>query len=153
MSKPDIAAIVVTYFTGPRLRECLYALAANAEIDEIIITDNGNPPDMTEWLKGFVTKVAHATYIATGKNIGFGSAVNLGVQQAGSSHLLIINPDCIMRPDALLPLLQASEGLPSPWIVGGRIFDVQGQPQRGPMRRDLTLGRVVSQLCRSQTIR
>ena len=43
MSAPTVAAIVVTFHTGPRLKECLYALAANADIAEIIIVDNGNP--------------------------------------------------------------------------------------------------------------
>ena len=146
MTAPSVAAIVVTYHTGPRLTECLYALAAHDGISHIIIVDNGNPVQMTDWLKGFEGRVAKATYLETGGNIGFGSAVNRGAEQARADHLLIINPDCILRPDAVLPLQAAAIGQPSPWMIGGRIFDLQGNAQRGPKRRELTLARVLSKL-------
>jgi len=63
MSAPDVSAIVVTYQTGPRLTECLYALAAHAGITEIIIVDNGNPAPMTDWLLAFERRIAKATYL------------------------------------------------------------------------------------------
>ena len=34
---PAISALVVTYQTGPRLHECLYALKGDADITEIIL--------------------------------------------------------------------------------------------------------------------
>jgi len=73
---PSVAAIVVTYHTGPRLTECLYALAAHNGVRDIIIVDNGNPAQMTAWLRKFEARVPKATYLETGGNIGFGSAVN-----------------------------------------------------------------------------
>lgn len=146
MSLAEIAAIVVTYRTGPRLRECLYALKAHVDIAQIVIVDNGNPPEMVAWLKTFTARTPKALYLETGENLGFGSAVNRGAARAKAANLLVINPDCVMRPDALEPLVAASAGLASPWIVGGRIFDLKGVNQRGPMRRELTVARVLSKL-------
>ena len=40
MTLPTITAIVVTYHTGPRLHECLYALKSDPDISEIIIVNN-----------------------------------------------------------------------------------------------------------------
>jgi len=145
-SGPSVAAIVVTYHTGPRLTECLYALAVHSGVGEIIIVDNGNPAQMTDWLRKFEARVPKATYLETGENIGFGSAVNRGAGQAQVEQLLIINPDCLLRPDALLPLQAAAIDQPSPWMIGGRIFNLQGIAQRGPKRAELTLGRVFSKL-------
>jgi len=146
MSALDVAAIVVTYRTGPRLTECLHALAAHSGIGEIIVVDNGNPEPMTAWLEGFAARLKNVHYVQTGENLGFGRGVNRGAKIANASQLLIINPDCVLRPDAIEPLLNAAEGQPSPCIIGGRIFDLQGKAQRGPKRRELTLVRVLSKL-------
>lgn len=146
MSVPSIAAIVVTFRTGPRLKECLYALAAHRRIDEIIIVDNGNPESMTDWVKAFSDRTEKVRYFKSGENLGFGRAVNLGAAQVGAEQLLVINPDCVIRPDAIAPLQAVMEGCPSPCIVGGRIFDVKGRNQRGPQRRELTLRRVLAKL-------
>lgn len=146
MSAPEVAAIVVTYHTGPRLTECLYALASYQGITEIIIVDNGNPAPMQDWLEDFQARRAHVTYLQSGENIGFGRAINKGAAQASAAHLLIINPDCILRPDAILPLQAAAKDQPSPWIIGGRIFNLKGENQRGPQRRELVLRRLFSKL-------
>ena len=150
----DVAAIVVTYRTGPRLTECLHALHAQTGITELVIVDNGNPPDMVDWISDFVAARTatpnmpgqEIRYIKPDKNIGFGSAVNLGAKDCLANQLLIINPDCVVRPDALPIMLEASRGLSSPWMVGGRIFDVKGKAQRGPRRRELTLLRALSKV-------
>ncbi|MEL7451954.1 MAG: glycosyltransferase family 2 protein [Pseudomonadota bacterium] len=141
-----VSAIVVTYHTGPSLKDGLYALASDPDIDEIVIVDNGNPASMGAWITDFAVRTAKATYLKAPKNLGFGRGVNLGAVQATGDTLLIINPDCILRQGSIVQLLAAADGAPSPWIVGGRIFDVRGQAQRGPRRRELTLGRALSKL-------
>jgi len=140
------AAIVVTYHTGRPLKDCLHALAADAGISEIIIVDNGNPDAMADWVKRFAGRTRQAELVTTGENLGFGRAVNLGARKASASQLLIINPDCVIRPDALNALVSAAEGRPSPCMIGGRIFDIKGKAQRGPKRRELTHGRLLSKL-------
>ncbi len=141
-----IAAIVVTFHTGRPLKDCLHALAAQTEIGALVIVDNGNPQDMRDWLARFAARTPKAQLISTGENLGFGRAVNLGAAASSADQLLIINPDCVLRPDALGALVQASKDRRSPTLVGGRIFDIYGQNQRGPMRRELTVGRLVSKL-------
>lgn len=146
MSEPAIAAIVVTYRTGPRLKDCLHALADQQSLAELIIVDNGNPDLMTEWLENFSTGAGKVRYIQTGENLGFGRAVNLGAGLALSEQLLVINPDCVIRPDAIAPLQAAAQNGLLPWIIGGRLFDLKGRAQYGPQRRELTLPRMFSKL-------
>ena len=143
---PSCAAIIVTYRTGPRLKECLRAVQVSGDIDQIIIVDNGNPDDLTGWIDRFADKVDKAVLVRPGENLGFGRAVNLGATRAEAEQLLVLNPDCVIRHDAV-PALQAAAGvLSSPWIVGGRIFGLDGQNQRGPMRRKLTFSRALARL-------
>ncbi len=142
----SIAAIIVSYHTGRALKDCLHALAAQRGLTELVIVDNGNRPEMQGWLARFVEQTAHARLVTAAENLGFGRAVNLGVAASNARQLLIINPDCVLRPDALEALVDAAKGARSPALIGGRIFDIHGQNQRGPMRRELTAGRLVSKL-------
>ena len=79
---PSISALVVTYHTGPRLHECLYALKGDADITEIIIVDNGNPPAQQAWIDRFVAGCAKASLIREGGNAGFGRAMNRAAELA-----------------------------------------------------------------------
>lgn len=146
MSQPAVSAIVVSYQTGPRLKECLYALDADPEVAEIILVDNGNPDDLVEWLHAFAAKRPQMQILAGHGNIGFGAAVNLGETRARGPHLLIINPDAVLRRKSLPAMQETASNLPEPWIVGGKIFDLRGREERGGRRKELTLFRAMTRL-------
>lgn len=134
----SIAALVVSYRTGPRLRECLYALAGDEEVDEIVILDNGNPPETRAFLDGFCGRFTKARAIDTGGNVGFGPAVNQGAQATMATHLLVINPDAVLKRGSAGRLRVVVEASSQPVIAGGRIFGLDGAEQRGARRLRLT---------------
>lgn len=138
----SVAALVVSYHTGPRLLECLYALKGDPDVSEIIITDNGNPPGTEAWLDRFVAAAPQAKLVRL-NNPGFGAGVNAAARLAASNYLLAINPDCVIRRGALRPMIAALNGAPAPAIAGGRIFDLQGREERGARRKTLTLMRAL----------
>ncbi|MEM6410800.1 MAG: glycosyltransferase family 2 protein [Pseudomonadota bacterium] len=142
----SVSAIVVSYRTGPRLKECLHALVAANIVNEIVIVDNGNPPDMQSWLKAFADAGNKIMLITPDANMGFGRAVNLAAGAVRYDNLLVLNPDCVVRHDAIQALLGTIAGRRSPSLIGGRIFGVDGHNQRGPMRRELTLMRALSKV-------
>ena len=139
MTNISVTAITVTYHTGPRLHECLYALKSDADVSEIIIVDNGNPPVQQAWLDTFVERTPRAKLIRSDDNVGFGAAVNIGAASALGQKLLIINPDAVIRHNSIGPMIVAGEGRNSPCIVGGKIFDITGKEMRGGRRKTLTL--------------
>lgn len=141
-----VSAIVVTYQTGPRLKECLYALSADPQIDETIIVDNGNPDDVRAWLNVFCEARPGAKLLSGHGNIGFGAGVNRGVEAAAGEHILVINPDAVLRRGSTASLQRAAHDCAEPWIVGGKIFDLFGVESRGPRRRDLTLWRAATSM-------
>lgn len=145
MSAPAATtAIVVSYRTGPRLRECLYALAYDPEITAILIVDNGNEDADTVWLRSFATKLEHVEVMTPETNIGFGAGVNLAAKSVDGGDLLLINPDAVLKRGSVSAMRAASRDLPEPWIIGGKVFDERGREVRGPRRRKLTLWRALT---------
>ncbi|KCZ86666.1 glycosyltransferase family 2 protein [Hyphomonas jannaschiana] len=139
MSLPAISALVVSYKTGPRLHEALYALKGDPDITEIILVDNGNPPADEAWIDRFVAACPKARLIREGDNPGFGAAMNRAAGQARGDLLLACNPDCVIKRGAMRPMADALESAPRPAIVGGRIFGLDGREERGARRNTLTL--------------
>ena len=142
MIPKSVTALVVSYRTGPRLVECLYALKGDPDVSAIVIADNGNPPAAQAWIDAFVAATPEARLVRLA-NPGFGAGVNAAAQLAQTDHVLVINPDCVIKRGALRPLLEALNGLPAPAIAGGRIFDIRGRDERGARRNTLTLARAL----------
>lgn len=144
MTANRVTALIVSYRTGPRLRECLYALKSDPAITAMVIVDNGNEPEDEVWLTRFAARHADVQLLTPGANIGFGKAVNLAAQEVIEGSLLIINPDAVLKRRSVEAMLAASRALKSPWIVGGKVFDMTGAEVRGPRRRKLTLLRALT---------
>ena len=144
MSRPAISAVIVSYQTGPRLKECLYALLSDPGGDEIILVDNGNPDAMTAWLEDFASGHAPVRVLSVHVNIGFGAGINRGVEAAQGPHILVINPDAVLRRNSLPGMQAVAETVQAPWIIGGKIYNLDGREDRGGRRKALTLGRAMT---------
>lgn len=144
MSEQPTTAIVVTYFTGPRLKECLYALIGCPEVTGIVIVDNGNPAQVSAWLREFSSQRDDVRLLEPGENLGFGRAINLAVEAAPDGELLMVNPDAVIKRDAIREMRAVAVRAARPWIIGGKIFDINGHEGRGGRRRKLTLWRALT---------
>ncbi|MEQ9314843.1 MAG: glycosyltransferase family 2 protein [Henriciella sp.] len=144
MSAGKTTAIVVSYRTGPRLRECLYALAYDPAVSAVLVVDNGNADVDRVWLRAFAANREQVTVLTPDSNIGFGAGVNHAAKTVANGNLLIINPDAVLKRGSVEAMRAASTGLKAPWIVGGKVFDVTGDEVRGPRRRKLTLWRALT---------
>ena len=128
-----VSAIVVSYRTGPALAACLDRLEAAPLVDEIIVVDNGNPPEIVAALGARGGKVT----LNTGHgNIGFARACNLGAAAARGDLLAFLNPDLLIEPGCI-EAMQAALGR-APCIVGARILWPDGREQRGARRDTIT---------------
>jgi len=138
MTLAGTTAIVVSYRTGPRLRDCLYALKSDPQVDGMVIIDNGNPPSDAAWLAETVSGWAKTEAVLQRENIGFGQACNLGAETARGDFLVFVNPDAMLRRASVSALQAARNAQPAPCLVGGKIFGIDGREQRGGRRRELT---------------
>ena len=132
-----MAAIVVTYHTGPRLDACLQRLRDDPEIEDLVVVDNGNTPEVEARLRAFADAEPKAQLLSGHGNVGFARGCNLGAAAAPAARrLLFLNPDLVLAPGATAELGAALEGGQRPCVAGGRVLALDGREQRGG-RRDL----------------
>ncbi len=137
-AKPRISVIMVSYRTGPALLEAIGAVISDSEIFELVIVDNGNTYAARQKLSELVTEHDKIRMLQSHGNIGFAKGCNYGARMARGSHFLFLNPDAVIAPGTAMDLAQCGDRLDSPWIVGGRLKDVNGNEQRGSRRGELT---------------
>lgn len=112
-------------------------MAQTADI-ELILVNNGNPPKIEQQLIERFKDEPLVRLMTGHGNIGFGRACNLGARVSRGDHLLFLNPDSILQPDAVAKLHHAAQALRRPYMIGARLMDEQGVDQRGCRRALLT---------------
>lgn len=138
-----VTAIVVNFNSGPWLERCVRALRGDDNKPPAIeIIDNDSEDrslDMLPDLPGVRIR-------RSPRNLGFARAVNLAARAITTDYILIINPDCLLVPSALLRLVEELDAHPQAAMVSGRIFDMSGNEQRGSRRRLPTRQRVFDEV-------
>lgn len=127
-----VTAVIVNYNSGRWLARCIDNLRARGSRQpDIIIVDNASTDgslDMVPDLPGITVRRAH-------RNLGFGRGVNQALRSVTTDYMLIINPDCLIVPDALVSLIEDLDAHRDAALVSGRVFDMSGSEQRGSRRR------------------
>ena len=135
----SISAVTVSYHTGPVLDQCLDALIAATDIDEIVLVDNGNPASVVQALDARAAGNGKLRVLRGQGNVGFGAACNLGARAASGAQLLFINPDVVLQAGAARAMAETLSRAHEPAIVGGDLRDSDGRPDRGSRRERVTL--------------
>lgn len=134
-----VSVVIVSYFTGPTLDDCLDAALSDPDVIEVLLVDNGNPADVSPALSRRALLEPRLTVLQGHGNVGFAAGCNMGAVRTHGDVLLFLNPDAILAHGAAGRLAElARDGTP-PRIVGGRLFCVDGIEQRGSRRGELTL--------------
>lgn len=131
---PDVTALLVNYNAGDELRQALQSIAdaAGDLAWEAIVVDNAS----TDGSAAIPLEFAPAARVVRNeRNVGFGAGVNQGLALAAAPLVLIMNPDCQLRPGALGVLRSALLADDGCAIVGPRILDLDGAVQ-GSARGD-----------------
>lgn len=125
MSGVDVSVVVVSYNALDWLARCLRAIgpAAPTRSVEVIVVDNNSNADVQNYL---ATLQHEATVLQMDRNLGFGRACNLGVAHSRGRHVMLLNPDAVLNPDAIDGLLDFFEADPGRGLVGGRTLRPDG---------------------------
>ncbi len=134
---PNVSVVVVSFHTGDVLFRMLDSVLRQPEVKEIILVNNGNPPNVFQRLLDMEGK--ERLRMVTGQgNIGFASGVNLGARQATGEYLFILNPDCELPAGAVQVFLENAAAFLRPALFGCRLLDSEGREQSGSRRDVLT---------------
>ena len=135
---PTVSVIVVSYNTRDMTLACLAALriALDGLNAETIVVDNASADGSAAAIRA-----AHPSMrlIARDDNLGFAAANNLAAKEARGRRLLLLNPDTVVRPDAIAALLRFAEANPHARIWGGRTLFGDGRLNPTSCWRDMSL--------------
>jgi hypothetical protein len=125
----NLSVVIVNYNAGDILRESVRRVLSQAE--QVIVVDNASHD-------GSIAALAQAypsvIIIANELNLGFAKACNQGAKAATGEHILFLNPDCILEPDAISIMLKAMHGRDDVGMVGGLLTNPDGSEQPGARR-------------------
>jgi GT2 family glycosyltransferase len=141
--KARVAAIVVNFNAGEALIRCIRSVLAQDETTAVIVVDNASADDSADHAERLFRQERRVAVLRNAANPGFATAVNQGVRHAirqeaepaAGGYLLILNPDCELRPGMLAALVKALEDDPGAALAGPLVTDTAGRPQRATMRR------------------
>lgn len=124
MSTAYVGAVVVVY--GQELSEVepLVVELLRDGVHEVVLVDNGSCVSHQDRVQreGFTY-----TVVSTGKNIGFGRAVNLGASYLSNfDYLVVSNPDILMTSSVVSELLRVLDTSPQVAIAAPKIFTATG---------------------------
>jgi GT2 family glycosyltransferase len=132
------SVVIVSYKTGPVLLECLRSVLNQEPVRQVILVDNGNSKGLLEEIEVIRAGDERLSIISGHGNVGFSTGCNLGAVAATSSHLLLLNPDCVIGENVLAESLTVFDDDPDAWMVTVQIQNPDGTEQRGCRRNMLT---------------
>ena len=106
------------HFMGP----CLEALRnQTVQPAEIIVVDNGSSDESIPLLE---TAWPSVRIIATGENLGFAAAVNIGIKASSTSYVLLLNNDTEAEPGMIEYLEQAMRRNPRAFSAASKMIQL-----------------------------
>jgi GT2 family glycosyltransferase len=147
----SLLVVIVNYRTAGLTIDCLRSL--QAEVDalpetRVVVVDNASGDDSVERLRAAIRQhgwedwarvqpLAHNGGFACGNNVAIRPALQASDPPR---HVLLLNPDTIIRPGALAVLVDFMDTHPEVGLAGSRLEDPDGTPQRSAFRFPSILG-------------
>jgi len=99
-----LSIIIVSWNVRDYLADCIESILENCRLlqYEIIVVDNASTDGTVDFIKN---KYPRLVLIPNDTNKGFGYANNQGISRAKGRYLLFLNPDTIMKPNAVEKML------------------------------------------------
>lgn len=138
---PEVSAIVVNWNSGDMLQKCAEALLGEQDrLDlEVVVVDNGSEDGSVERLNPLPDEIR---VIRTGENLGFGGAVNLGLEVSRGPFVAVLNPDVILKPGALYAMVRFLASEATAGTVGPTLYDGRGRVRRSCGSRPNLVGEI-----------
>ena len=113
----DLSVVIVTFNNSADIGACLDSVAAiDPPAADVVVVDNASDDNTVARAQEHALR---PTVIANDGNEGFGRGVNRGAAAASGDHLLLLNPDAVLRPGAVQLLLAQLEDRQDVAMAGG----------------------------------
>lgn len=127
------------------ISDCLKSVFEETQgIDyEVIVSDNGSADGSVGYVRENFGKVR---IVENRTNLGFARGNNAGIQLAQGEYILILNPDTIIRNNALEKLVAYAERHPEAGAFGCRVLNPDGSFQNPARPLPSVMGELLSAL-------
>ncbi|MBP6689938.1 MAG: glycosyltransferase [Hyphomonadaceae bacterium] len=131
-----MSAVVVAHKVRPNssgrapLDLCLRSALAEEWIDDLVIVDHDNDEDISSTLRAFEADRRDVHVVKVDPSLSTAAAANIGAEAALGRWLLFLNADVVLQRGAVSRLAAAGGGAQQPWIVGGRLLDLEGRERQ-----------------------
>lgn len=133
VSAMDLSIIIVNYNSGALTHSCIESLLMHElpKKTEIIVVDNASGDDSVPFLRSDFPEI---TVIANKENKGLAAAVNQGLEIGKGEFFLLLNPDIIAFPGAVIALIDYLKKNPKVGVAGGQLVSPNGKLQHSAFR-------------------
>lgn len=120
-----LSVVVVCHNNARWLPICISGLLSSQNVDvEVQVVDNASEDGSSDLVASVFPNVR---LVGSPRNLGFAGGANLGLSRASSEHVVVMNPDVVVRPDCLSWLFDAIEGDDLVAIAGGKLLYPDGR--------------------------
>lgn len=148
-TQPDsltrLLVVIVNYRTPGLTIDCLRSLVSEVRSlpgTRVIVTDNASGDESVEKIGAAINTEGWSDWVSfqpLERNGGFAFGNNAAIRPVLQStnpppYILLLNPDTIVRPDALKELVDFMNEHPDVGIAGSRLEDPDGTPQHSAFR-------------------
>ncbi len=122
----DISVIIVSYNTADLTLRCIASVRSSTGEKEIFVVDNASTDGSAAAVR---KKFPEVPLIENPQNLGFGAANNRALKICRGRYVVFLNPDTVVRPDALSRAVSYMDAHPDIGLAGARILNPDGSPQ------------------------
>jgi N-acetylglucosaminyl-diphospho-decaprenol L-rhamnosyltransferase len=136
----NLAVVIVNFRTGDLVVDCLKSLMVAETVPEhtrIVVVDGASGDNSVERIAEAIETHGwdeRVSLLPLDVNGGFAYGNNRGIEHAIAlfgkpRYVLLLNPDTVARPGAIMPLLEFMDAHPAAGIAGSRLEDPDGTRQ------------------------
>ena len=132
-SEVKVSILIVNWNSKEYVRRCLETILATCRdlTPQIVVVDGGSFDGCGEMLSREFPQVE---FVQIRENVGFGRSNNAGFERVSGEALLLLNPDCELKPGSVQALLAQLVSQPGVGLVGPRILNTDGSLQTSCVR-------------------
>jgi hypothetical protein len=133
MASP-LTILIVNFNSGTHLGVCLRSIADCAISGKVVVIDNASGDGSERAAEGRPS----VSLVRNPANVGFARAVNQGLAMSSEPLVMLLNPDCVLRPGVVPALETELDAHPRCAIAAPAILNEDGTIQ-GSVRGDPTI--------------
>ena len=128
----DVSVIIVSYNTAAATVECLKSVEAAKGSKKIVVVDNASTDQSAHNIRQLFPDIQ---LMVNERNRGFAAANNQALPLCRGRCIIYLNPDTIVKPDAIGKAVAFMDRHPNIGLAGAKILNPDGSLQESVSRR------------------